>query len=275
MLFNIKLFRLFQLSKKLYFYLFSLYYFILLNIFIFFVPQNAYTAIIALGFTLLVVLPYLFVLFSISSSKTFLKPLPVISAHVLSSFLILTYFPNLVVFFKEGYIIFSTIIFYFLSLSFNIFFVVSQKGSSIPLLRPAKVTFLQLQIIIAFLLFTAIFKTSLHSSVVEFTFLIQSIVIFAVCFTFSSVYWWSQQMEKEITSFIGNESLIIAFLVSAFAVSISFFEMESFFRALLITAVFYICINYFQSIVSHKFTNKSLIEYAVVAAIVLLVVLGF
>lgn len=275
MYFRIKEYLFSKLSKKVYFYFFSLFYFFLLNIFSLFVPQNVFTPLVALAFSLIVLFPFLIFLYFIANYKNFIKPTPVIFAHVLSSFLILTYFPNLIVIFKEGYIIFSTLIFYFLSLSFNVFFVVNQRGSTIPLLRPAKVTFLQLQIIIAFLLFTTIFKTNLQSSIVEFTFIFQSAVIFIVCFTFSSVYWWSQQMEKEITSFVGNESLIIAFLVSAFSISISFFEMESFFRALLITAVFYICITYFQNIVTHRYTNKSLIEYAVVMGIVLLVVLGF
>lgn len=266
----------FKYAKKYYFYFFTLYFFLIVNSYLFFASFEREIPYLALFITsTFLSVPIISFFYTQASIKTFFKPVPVLLSHILSTLLILSYFPNLVLFFREGYIVFATVIFYFLLLSSNIFLVVSERGSVIPLLRPAKVTFLQLQIIIAFLLFTSIFKGNLIGPYVEATFLVQTAVIFTVCYAFSWVYWWSQQMEKEISSFTGNESLIIAFTVSFFSLSISFFEMETYFRSLLITAAFYICINFFQSVVNHKYSNKNLLEYALVGILVLAVVLLF
>ena len=94
---------------------------------------------------------YIFsVLFGLTRSN-FFKSISVPAVFIVSTFLILNYFPNLNLYFKLTFGLFSGLLYYFLLLSINVFFVVEEKGSSIPLLRPAKTTFLMIEVVKLFL----------------------------------------------------------------------------------------------------------------------------
>lgn len=194
-------------------------------------------------------------------------------SYVFSSFLLLYFFPNLIFVFKLAFVLFSFFIYYFLLLSFNVFFVVSKKGGVIPLLRPARTTFLLIQLLSTFFLFTAVYKIVLPEPLTEATFLLQTVIVFFVTYSFANSYWWSQDLEDEVTSFIGNESIVVAFLCSFVSIALSFYPTESFFRSLGVSVTYYICINFFQSIVTHKFFIRQLVEYLLLGLLALFFIL--
>lgn len=210
------------------------------------------------------------ILFFIISVTVFLYPivfqltlsnLPKISfvpfGYVISSFLLLTFFPNLNILFKFSFSVFSALVFYYLVLATNIFLVVEEKGRTIPLVRPARTVFLFIEIVTIFFVLTATFKNLLPSGIVEFTFIAQAFVVFIISYFFALQYWWSQNLEQELNSLVGNESFVVAIIMSITALSLSFFALESFFKALALTTVYYVCISFFEAVVLHKL-NKSL-----------------
>jgi hypothetical protein len=207
----------------------------------------------------------LFITFSL---KTIIKIAAVPVVYVTASFLVLNFFPNLNTLFKLAYVFFSTFLYYYLLLSINVFLVVHEKGSVIPLVRPAKTAFLLIEVVTLFLFFTAVYKILLVDPFTEITFVFQTLIIGVVSFLFAEQYWWSQDLENEITSFVGNESIVIAFLCIMFSISLSFYDSEAFFRSLALTTCFYISINFFQSVVTHRFKSNQFIEYFLISIIV-------
>ncbi len=233
--------------------------------------ENPY---VAFTFSLINIVVFYFTLLpSIAKPTRVLNQMVVPASYIVASFLLLNFFPNLVTLFKLAFIIVSVFIYYFLLLSFNVFFVVEEKGSVIPLLRPARTTFLLIQIVAAFFFFTAIYKIILTDPFAEVTFIFQTAVVTLTAFLFSKSYWWSQNLEDEITSFVGNESLVIAFLTCFASIALSFYPTESFFRSLGISVTYYICINFFQSVVTHRFSNRLLFEYFIIGALALFFIL--
>lgn len=228
----------------------------------------------AFGFSILnTFIYYLCLLPSTAKPVKLLRQMIVPASYIMASFLLLNFFPNLVTVFKLAFILCSVLIYYFLLLSFNVFFVVEEKGSVIPLLRPARTTFLLIQIVAAFFFFTAIYKIVLFDPFTEVTFLFQTFIVTVTSLFFAKSYWWSQNLEDEITSFVGNESLVIAFITGFTSIALSFYPTESFFRSLGISVVYYISINFFQSVVTHRFSNRLLFEYFVIGILALFFIL--
>ena len=166
--------------------------------------------------------------FGISKQNLF-KVLLMPILMLISSYLLLSFFPNLNTLFKLSFIIFTSLVLYFTLLSLNVFLVVEERGSTIPLIRPAKTTFLLLEIYTLFLFITSLYKILLPDPFTEITFLLQIILVFVVVYFFAQAYWWSQNLENDISSFVGNESLTIGFFVSVIAISLSFFFYREFF----------------------------------------------
>lgn len=198
---------------------------------------------------------------------------PVPLGYIFSSFLLLAYFPNLNILFKLSFALFSTFVFYYLVLATNIFLVVEEKGRTIPLVRAAKTVFLFIEIITLFFVYTTIYKTLLPGGLLEFSFLVQAFVVFIVSYLFAVQYWWSQNLEKEITSFVGNESLVIALLGSILAVSTSFFPLESFFKALVLSTFYYVSITFFQAVIMHKLEKSIYTEFLLITLVIICFVL--
>lgn len=198
---------------------------------------------------------------------------PVPLGYIFSSFLLLAYFPNLNILFKLSFALFSTFVFYYLVLATNIFLVVEEKGRTIPLVRAAKTVFLFIEIITLFFVYTTIYKTLLPGGLLEFSFLVQAFVVFIVSYLFAVQYWWSQNLEKEITSFVGNESLVIALLGGILAVSTSFFPLESFFKALVLSTFYYVSITFFQAVIMHKLEKSIYTEFLLITLVIICFVL--
>lgn len=198
---------------------------------------------------------------------------PVPLGYIFSSFLLLAYFPNLNILFKLSFALFSTFVFYYLVLATNIFLVVEEKGRTIPLVRAAKTVFLFIEIITLFFVYTTIYKTLLPGGLLEFSFLVQAFVVFIVSYLFAVQYWWSQNLEKEITSFVGNESLVIALLGAILAVSTSFFPLESFFKALVLSTFYYVSITFFQAVIMHKLEKSIYTEFLLITLVIICFVL--
>lgn len=226
---------------------------------------------LSLAFAFWAVSVVFLVLSLLSASRgvlTLLKVIVVPAVYVLATFLLLNYFPNLNTIFKTAFLIGSGLTYYFLILSINIFLVVHEKGSVIPLVRPAKTTFLLIEVVTLFLFFTAVYKMLLPEPFTEVTLVLQTIIVAVTSYLFVEQYWWSQGLENEITSFVGNESLVVAFLCSMFSISLSFYDTESFFRSLALTTCFFISINFFESIVTHRFNRKQFVEYTLISIVV-------
>ncbi|HHH14110.1 MAG TPA: hypothetical protein ENJ78_00185 [candidate division WWE3 bacterium] len=192
------------------------------------------------------------------------------SLLVISSYLLLSFFPNLNTFFKFSFIVFTSLVLYFMLLSLNVFLVVEEKGSTIPLIRPARTTFLLLEIYTFFLFVTSLYKVLLPDPLTEATFLFQFTLVFLITYFFAQAYWWSQNLESDISSFVGNESLTVAFFVLVIAISLSFFSTESFFRALSLVATYYVSINFIESVVTHKFIKSQYWEYFLITLLIIL-----
>lgn|SRR3989344_1543104 len=256
------------IPKRVKFLVSALSHFVFLSVFILFWGEggNFKTAgVLCLFSSLLFVYPILFGL----KIGSFIRSLSVPLIFIFSSFYVLNYFPNLNVFFKLAFGVFSSFVYYFLLLSYNVFFVVEEKGSSIPLLRPARTAFLLIEIVALFLFLTSLYKFVLPEPLTEGTFLFQAVIIGFVTYYFVEQYWFSQNLEQEVISFVGNESLTISFMITISAISLSFFSTESFFRALALSTVFYVSITFFQSVVTHKLNRLQYIEYIVIFLIVI------
>lgn len=242
---------------------------ILLAIYVLFF-SDGFNLLIAFIFSLVSIFLFGLVLVFGITRHNFAKSLPVPTIFIFSSFVVLHFFPNLNIYFKLAFAMFSASVYYFLLLSLNVFYVVEEKGSSIPLLRPAKTTFLLIEVTSLFLYFTVLYKFILPDPFTEVTFIVQSGIVLAVSFLFAMEYWWSQNMEQEITSFVGNESLTIAFIVCAVSLSLSFMSTEAFFRAMALIVTYYVCLSFFQSVVTHKLQKGQYLEYVFLALIVVL-----
>lgn len=198
-------------------------------------------------------------------------PVPV--GYLFSSYLLLAYFPNLNIFFKFSFALFSAFVFYYLVLATNIFLVVEEKGRTIPLVRAAKTVFLFIEVITLFFVFTTIYKTLLPGALMEITFMWQSFMIFILVYLFAGQYWWSQNLEKEITSFVGNESLVIALLGSVLSLSLSFFPLESFFKALILATFYYVSVTFFQAVIMHRLEKSIYTEFLLITLVIISFVL--
>ena len=252
-----------------FFYLVSIYYFILIDF------ENV-NGLLFKAVTLATANVFIFFLVIFSATLDFRKlifQMVVPLSYVFASFLLMYFFPNLIFLFKLSFVLFSFFIYYFLLLSFNVFFVVSKKGGVIPLLRPARSVFLLIQLLSTFFLFTIIYKIVLPEPLTEATFLLQTTIVFVLTYAFANSYWWSQNLEDEVISFIGNESAVVAFLCSFVSIALSFYPTESFFRSLGVSVTYYICINFFQSIVTHKFFTRQLVEYLLLGLLALFFIL--
>ena len=189
--------------------------------------------------------------------------------YVISSFLLLRFFPNLNILFKLSFSIFSTFIFYYLVLATNVFLVVEERGRNIPLVRPAKTVFLFIEIITLFFVLTNTFKMILPGAFLELSFIFHMFVVFISTYFFALQYWWSQNLEQELNSLVGNESFVIALVMGISALTISFFPLESFFKALALTTVYYIFISFFQAVALHRVYKGLYIEFlSIILAVV-------
>lgn len=165
------------------------------------------------------------------------------------------------------YAVFAGGLFYLLLLSTNIFLVVTEKGSSIPLLRPAKTVNFLITVVATFIFYTLIYKIPLP-------FYLQAILGFLATLIVTGQYWWGQQLEKAVKGSYGSETLLIGLIVLEAALALSFIYLDAYFRSLVLTTTFYTALGIFQAIVEHQQLKRVVGEHILVAlAVALLLIL--
>jgi len=225
-----------------------------------FLPQQQKFLATFLVFFIAAVISFISLRFGIKLSNL----LPVLSLPVLfsvASSLVFVFFPTLSIIFKSAFAILVGISFYFILIALNVFLVVEQREKAFPLIRPAQVVLTILDVFAAFLIITAIYKS-------QFNFLIQSVVLFMLIFGLSKQFFWAQNLELSLKKKFFVESTLASLLVFEVASALSFVPIESFFRSLIITSVFYVNLGFFQHLIRHSLTKRIMVEYGLVVVIV-------
>jgi hypothetical protein len=199
--------------------------------------------------------------------------LTLLPLHLMSGVLLsLTYFPNLSTLFKIGALVGVGVLLYIINLVNNIFLVVSERQKPIPLFRVATVWSQILVVIVAIPFFAGIFKT-------PFVFFYQSSLVALSAFLFSLYSSWTLDFDKEVVDLgIGERalvSLLVAFVVFASSLAVSFLPVESFLRALFGAAMLMSGVGYVHAHYKNRITRNMLFEYGLIASIFLFILMVF
>ncbi|MCA9750432.1 MAG: hypothetical protein KC414_15080, partial [Romboutsia sp.] len=146
----------------------------------------------------------------------------------------------------------------------NIFLVVLEEGSLIPLYSAA-ITWVQIIIIIISIPYiSGIYK-------IPQNFLVQNIIVFASTLIFNFYLIWAVYLDPDIRSTGVEErtslSLMLSFLVFTFGVATSFFPSESFLRALFISTIVMFNLGYTYAHYKNRINNRLVYEYLLICTI--------
>jgi hypothetical protein len=198
----------------------------------------------------------------------FLLPAHLVAGTLLS----LYYFPNLGLPTKMGALISVGIIIYIVSLMNNIFLIVEQKGSLIPLYRVALTWCQILLVIIAIPFFAGIFKMPINSF---FQNLIAALSTFFFSFYMVHVQSFDTFTRKTEVGGRVMYSLLSSFIVFSLGLCVSFLPTKSFLRALFVSSVLMGVLGYMQSNIRNDITRKAVIEYCIISITFLFLALIF
>ena len=169
------------------------------------------------------------------------------------------FFPNLTLFFKFILWAVNLVGFYVILLAQNIFSVTAVRP--VPLFRAARTVSFLSTLLVAFLLFTAIYKLEL--TVGQQIFLV---VFLSSNLGFQSL--WTADIKGTFDRKVLVVGLLLGLGVGEAALGLSFLPLKSFFRAIALTTAVYIGLGVGQQYLTHGLTKKTVFEYGVTALIV-------
>lgn len=197
----------------------------------------------------------------------------ILLSHLFVGFLSTFYFfPNLgvvvkvIAFLAVGFVAYSTF------LVNNVFLVVKEKGSLIPLYSAA-VTWLQvLIIIISIPYFSAVYKIPTSG-------VVQNLLVFISTVLFIGYMIWSISFDAGIkkTNLIEKVylALLLGFMVFVFGIGVSFIPSESFLRGLFISSLLLFCLTYVYGHYKNKLSKKLFFEYSLISLVFFIILLIF
>jgi hypothetical protein len=174
------------------------------------------------------------------------------------------YFPNLTLGFKSVLWAIAFVGLYIIFLMENIFSVALERGTKIPLYRAAKTTAFLATIVVAFLHLTAVYKSNLP-------FWAQIALVTVLVLVLSFQLFWVFDLTQDFERKMLAASLLVALGVGEVALSLSFWPLESFFRAVVLATALYIGLGIGQQYFEHRLTRRIVYEYGLTAALVGLV----
>jgi len=182
-------------------------------------------------------------------------------SYIFSVFHILYFFSNINLLLKGSFIFGSAIFYYYILLALNIFIVSDIKKIIMPLQRPAEIVTLLGIILSGFFFFTTANKLILPSPIEEFT--LPFLVVLCSFFSYyvSKTYFWTQTLDNEKITFIGKESLMVSFLIGSMSFALFFFNIESFFKSLILTNILYVSLSYIENLLSNRLYQRTVIQY--------------
>ncbi len=246
-----------MLSKKQFYLLSSLSFFVFANLNDFLFIRNYIVTI----FVVLIVSVIFGVLFYLSNKDKYVLDKIIYIAFILfSSILLPYYFENIGLASRLVYYFLISTGLYFLLLSFNVYLVAEKVNESLPLIQPARlVVFLSL-IISVFIFSTVNYKFHYFQNIPVINFSVKSLFfVIYFYFLFSTIRWLfidekvGEFSEKEFQK-IRSVSLLSTVCMSQIAVSLMFFPFESFAMGMIMAVSSYIFINIIQGLIRHRIT---------------------
>lgn len=182
------------------------------------------------------------------------------------------YFPNLGPLVKVLAYLSFCLMSYVLLLVNNIFVVIIEKGSLIPLYTAAVAWVQILIIVISIPYISGVYKIPIN-------FLIQNGVVFISALMFNFYMIWVTYLDPDIkrTSLVerGYLAIVLAFIVFVFGLSVSFIPTESFLRALFVSTVIMFGLGYVQGHYKNRINLRLLLEYGIISLIFLILLIFF
>ncbi len=204
--------------------------------------------------------------------KTIISTITLPAVLTLGALLSLIYFPNLSWPTKTLAVLGVSLFMYVTSSTTNIFLVVFEKGTVIPLFRAASTWSQILIVVIAIPFFAGVFKLPLISP-------LQSLLVGISSVLFALYLTWVQNMDPDIPTINRGEVLLnasfVGFLAFSMSIATAFIPAESFLRALLMSSMLMAGLGYLQAHYKNTITKKLILEFVVIAAIFLVFVLIF
>ncbi len=182
------------------------------------------------------------------------------------------YFPNLGPLVKVLAYLSFCLMSYVLLLVNNIFVVIIEKGSLIPLYTAAVAWVQILIIIISIPYISGVYKIPIN-------FLVQNGVVFISAIMFNFYMIWVTYLDPDIkrTSSVerGYLAIALAFIVFIFGLGVSFIPTESFLRALFVSTVIMFGLGYVQGHYKNRINLRLLLEYGIISLIFLFLLILF
>lgn len=194
-------------------------------------------------------------------------------AHLIIGFVLsVYYFPNLALpILLLGYLAFG-VLNYIVFLVNNIFLVIKEKGSLIPLYSVA-ITWVQILIIvIAIPFYSGVYKLPLNI-------LVQGLLVLVSSSLFYAYTIWGMMFDPDIKKTDIKEKIVIiiyfAFITYITGLAVSFIPTETFLKAMFIVMVNMFSIAYIYAHYKNRITTRLLLEYGVICLIFFLLLLIF
>lgn len=161
---------------------------------------------------------------------------------------------------------------YVLFLINNIFIVVEEKGSVIPLYNAA-VTWVQILITtISIPFITGVYK-------IPASFMVQNLIVFISSMLLNTYLIWCLTFDTDIIKTTIKEKFtlvsLLSFLVLLVGISISFFPSESFLRGLVVTSLIMFNMNYIYGHYKNKLVERVLYEFGIIIIIFSILLIVF
>lgn len=179
---------------------------------------------------------------------------------------ILYHFPNFSIFFRTLFWFLFSFFFYIILLSGNIFNVAAEKP--IPLVRASYTASFLVTLFSIFPLYTIVFKSNL-----DLWLALLLVSVFTFVLTFQSL--WTLFLPKPFDPAIIWGSLLVTLVMTEAALSISFLQLESFFRALALSTIYYIVLGFSHHFLKKTLNNKVFWEYILVSLLVSFIIFFF
>lgn len=260
-------------NKKVKYIALSLLFVALLFFISGFITDESLLFYFVFGFIMFTLLGLLLTQFVVKLKTSYVIFLSILLIHLVVGIIAsLFYFPNLGLIVKGAAYVAAGVLFYTILLVNNVFVVIEEKGSLIPLYSVA-VTWAQvLVIIISIPYFSGIYK-------IPTNLIVQNILILISVFLFCFYMIWSVSYDPNIkkTSIYEKISIagILSFVTLLASVSVSFISAESFLRALFVSSVLMFDLAYIIGHYKNRLKKRMFIEYGAIAALFFILLVVF
>jgi hypothetical protein len=211
-----------------------------------------------------------------STYKWYKQKTAFVILFLISQSIFLNYFPLLgtfaVVIFTVGLGFWT----YFLFLGLNIYYVSDKRAEAIPLIQPARTVVFVSNLVLIFLASVEIYKVNVLSGLSLLNTIVQILlfIIFIILMTWSMMWFIYSHRVGEVlnkTSFDKTIYFLIVVITSQIYLLTMLFPFEDLGRAIIVTSVVYVLMNFIINYISHKITYKYYLESVFIILFVYLI----